>query len=617
MGNDTLAQRKTTIILLLSAIAAIIYLISIKLAYPVFQNTRLTDPLAQMHSLFPLYYIAITLVAMAGFACFAYRIKNRGVHLLLLLILAIMLLYTPYYMAGFSRLPDTAKNVGVALYAPDILRGNMAAIADYCANYPSSYIYSWISMNSAGMEPLSYMRFFPLLCICVFVLLGYTFISKLFNSRIAFLAMLITIPGLHYITSHASAHSIGVLLLLTALVLLFHKGIVFRILTFVAIIAVFICHPISPLLLSIFLAAALLTSYAGRVGRTQVILATMLVVCFVGWFLWPTVPLVSTAAPGPSPTIQEPSPTIQEPSPTIQEPSPTIQEPSPTTQEPSPTTPRLSPEVSEQAGMMYRNITPGGFDTTRQYLLGTPFIYGSIHRLNILIYITYALAAVAGILYLFFMTYFCQKSLKRCFLKFGGLSRNQLFMALSVVVLLALTVLLAERGHVLIERGLTFIILGLSCLIASIIVRLYHPGSIKKFVLPVVLALTVFLTLSFPVVAYSVEAYTNFPASEQAGLEFLANDVLSEKRTLTTTSSGQLSLYTLNFTPVKPPKDDFSKGAEIVVFRSTGYYYTAMRHDLSFEDNGFTRYRAAVSNYDGYHRIYLNQSTEIYATAES
>jgi len=556
MGNNKLARRKIIIVLLLSMVAVIIYLISIKLAYPVFQNTRLIDPLAEIHSLFPLYYIAIALVALAGFACFAYRIENRGVHILLLLVMAIMLLYTPYYMAGFSRLPDAAKNVGVALYTPDILRGNMAALSGYCVSYPTSYIYSWIFMNTTGMEPLSYMRFFPLLCICVFVLLGYTFISKLFNSRAAFLAMLIAIPGLHYITSHASAHSIGVLLLLTTLVLLFHKGIAFRILTFVAIIAVFICHPISPLLLSIFIAAALITSYAGRIGKTQVVLAAMLAVCLAGWIF-----MVENAM---ELNIQE-------------------------------------------------SVLPGWFTTTRQYLLGTPFIFGGIHRLNLGIYIIYALAAVAGIIYLFRTTCSSQNSIKRCLLKFGNLSRNQLFMALSVAIILVLTVLLAEWSHVLIERGLSFMILGLSCLIASVSIGLYHPGEIKKFIKPVVSVLILFLTLSFPVVAYSIEAYTNYPASEQAGLEFLAHDVLIEKKTVATTATDHLLLYTTNFISVSPPEGDISEGAEIVAFRSTGYYHVAMRHDLSFKDNGFTRLHAAVNSYDSYDGIYTSPTVEIFS----
>jgi len=61
--NKAEDRRKTAIILLLAAIAATIYLFSIKLAYPVFQNTRLVDPLAEIHSLPALYYIAIAIVA--------------------------------------------------------------------------------------------------------------------------------------------------------------------------------------------------------------------------------------------------------------------------------------------------------------------------------------------------------------------------------------------------------------------------------------------------------------------------------------------------------------------------------------------------------------------------
>jgi len=55
--------------LLLAATAVVIHLVSLKLAYPVFQNTRLVDPLASMHTLFPLYYIAIAAMAVAVSEC--------------------------------------------------------------------------------------------------------------------------------------------------------------------------------------------------------------------------------------------------------------------------------------------------------------------------------------------------------------------------------------------------------------------------------------------------------------------------------------------------------------------------------------------------------------------
>ena len=585
------SRRKIIGILLLSTVALIIYLISIQLAYPVFQNTRLIDPLAEMHSLVPLYYVAIALMAIAGFACFAWRIGNRKIHLVLLLLFAIMLWYTPYFMAGFSRLPDTAKNIGIAMNVPQILAGDVNPFSWYCATYPSSYVYSWSFINITGMETIQYMRFFPLICICMFVLLCYAFVSKLFNPKVAFLAMLLAIPGLHYITSHASAHSIGVLLLLTTLILLFHKGIIFRILTFIAIIAVFICHPISPLLLSIFLVAALITSYSGRIGKTQLVIAMMLVVCFAGWFFWPNVSLITEDAQSISPVARSEASIAQGTRPSEL---------------------GQADDAGEQAAMIYKRVTPDEFSTTRKYLIGTPFIYGNIHRLNVLIYMLYAMATAIAILGVFYREYLHGRKMKNWLLKTGGLNRNQLFLILSGVMLFVLTVLLAEKGHVLIERGLTFIIICCSCITASVIVYLYRVNKIRRIIIPVMGLLTVFLTLAYPVVAYSIEAFTNFPASEDAGLQFLASDVLSEEKTLTITSSQQLTLYTLNINLVRPPRNDISKGAEVVVFRSTGFFNNAMRQDMSFKDNEFIRYQKDVDDCSSYNRIYVSHSTCIY-----
>jgi hypothetical protein len=557
-------------ILLLNTVALITYLISIQLAYPIFQNTRLIDPLAEMHVLFPLYYVAIVLIAVAGFFCFAWRINNKGIHLLLLFSLGIMLWYTPHYLAEFSHNPDVARDIGMAIRVPQILGGEANPYSWYCENYPSSYIFSWIFLNTTGIGPLNYMLLFPALCICMFILLGYAFVSRLFISRIAFWALLLAIPGMHYAIFHASAHSLGLLLLFTSVVLLFHRGFAFRILTVFTIIATFICHPISPLLLSIFIAAALIVSYTGRIGKKQLVIAAMLVVCFAGWFFWPSIQLTS-----------------------------------------------VSSEVADNAALMYERINPGGLATTKEYLSRAPFIYANIHRLNIFVYVLYAFTTGAGILYVIFREYTRRDSLRSYLIKLGGLTRNQVFLIISAFALLVFTILLAETDHTMMERGLTFIILVLSCLISSISVGLYSSGVAHKFISFVGLGMILFLTLSYPVIAYSIEAYTNFPASEGAALEFIAKDVLFEKKTLTDDSSEQLVMYTVDFIPVPPPEDEVSKGAEVVSFRSTDYYYTAMRHDLSFEDNSFTRYLEAVTNCVRYNKAYINPTTEIFVMMDS
>jgi hypothetical protein len=50
---------------------------------------------------------------------------------------------------------------------------------------------------------------------------------------------------------------------------------------------------------------------------------------------------------------------------------------------------------------------------------------------------------------------------------------------------------------------------------------------------------------------------------------------------------------------------------DVVAFRNTGYYYAAMRSDLSFEDNSYTRYLAAVES-SRYDRIYSSPTFEVY-----
>ena len=140
-------RTKILVILILAVVAGLIYVLSIYIAYPTFQNTWLTDPLAEIHSLFPLYYIAILLVALLGLGCFIFRIGNKYLHILLLFMFAVMLWYTPYYLAGFARLVDTPAWVGVSMHIPEVLAGEQVFYSGYAQNYPGSFIYNYIFVN--------------------------------------------------------------------------------------------------------------------------------------------------------------------------------------------------------------------------------------------------------------------------------------------------------------------------------------------------------------------------------------------------------------------------------------------------------------------------------------
>ncbi|MCK4794662.1 MAG: hypothetical protein KAV87_63620, partial [Desulfobacteraceae bacterium] len=207
MADKAESRTRILIILILAVIAGLVYLLSIFLAYSVFQNTRLTDPLAELNSLFPLYYIAIALTALSCIGCLIWRIENKYLHLLLLSLFAVMLWFTPYCLAGFVRLPDGPWHVGVAMQIPQVLDGDPVAFSGYAWSSPGSFIYHYAFLNILGMESTTYISlFFPLFCLSMFVLLCYVFVAKFFSQQVAFLSVLIAIPGLHYIQLHPSPH---------------------------------------------------------------------------------------------------------------------------------------------------------------------------------------------------------------------------------------------------------------------------------------------------------------------------------------------------------------------------------------------------------------------------
>ena|GEM_PF-2689662 len=579
MSYKTDSRTRILIILILAVIAGLVYLLSVLSAYSVFQNTRLTDPLAELNSLFPLYYVAIGLIALSGVACLIWRIENKYLHLLLLSLFAVMLWFTPYCLAGFVRLPDGPWHVGVALQIPQVLDGDPVAFSGYAWLRPGSYIYHYAFLNTLGMEPTTYVNlFFPLFCLLIFILLCYVFIAKFISHQVAFLSMLIAIPGLHYIQLHPSPHTIGALLMLTTLLLLVRRGIASKVIAIMAIIAIIISHPTTPLLLSIFLAAALLASflYSRRIGRTQVALMSILLLCFVGWFFWIS--------------FYHASPTAE----------------------------------ATASQLLYEGATPGSLGVAQQYLTGTTFIYGSIYNLSKVIYFLYAIAAIIGILYVMVRSYSERSGIRDWISKIGGLKPSEAVIAFSIPLLLILTFLLAERAACLIETGLTFIILALSCIIASVIARSDHFGVNRRIICSVVVIGLLFLTLAFPAVAYSIDAYSSFPKSEEAGLKFLATSVPLGDKTIATNSGAQLALYLqspieglerINLT--RRIKPDLTKiQPDLIVFRSTGYYLVAMRHDLSFEDNRFAEYSNFVES-NKYDRIYSSSTFEVYSNGKA
>ena len=570
MDSRTASRSKLLIVLILAALAGLLWLVYLLLAYAEFQNSLVADPLAALNSLSPLYWAALVFSALSCLACFFWGLGSRSLHVFVLTLLAAVLWLTPYLLTGFVRLPDSPWHVGAAVHIPDVLDGVPVVFSDYAWDFPGSFVYHYGLMELLDVSPMPYIDVFPAVCMVAFVVLCYAVIARLFDSRVALLSLLLAIPGLHYLQLHASPHAVGALLMLAALLLLVVGRGRARVLPVVAvlIIVVIVAHPTTPLLISIFLGSALLVGLVQlrKVGRAQVALAGLLGIAFVGWFFW------YAFYPG---------------------------------------------SEWKTAGDIYQGVTAGQAQAGAGFLTSSGFIYGGIFALNKAIYFLYAAAGLLAVLVVAARACFRRTGIGLLVSGLFGLGRNEAILAISVVPLLVLTFLLAGRTHVLIETGLTYIILAISCVVASVAVRTRRIEGWPGLVLLVVAVL--FLAVTFPVVAYSIDAYSNFPKSEEAGLRFLAERGALNDKTVASSSVSQLALhdqsllvggifYDLNQRSI----DRLSEAPDIAAFRNTGYYYAAMRFDLSFEDNRHTRGLEYVES-AGYKKIYSSPTFQIYS----
>jgi hypothetical protein len=587
MKRNATPQRKTIIVLLFAVLAATIYLISLKYAYNTYQETRLVDPLAQVHSLPVPYYIAIVMVAIAALVCLMSRIQSKGVHLFILILLAVMLWYTPYYLAGFLKTPDDLWHVGVAMHIPEVLAGQPITFSYYALEYPASFIFHYQFMSILGIGPMTYIQLFVLFSLCLFVLLFYICIYRLVGPRVALLSLILAIPGLHYFELHPSPHVLGLLLMMTVLVLLL-KPRLNRSIIALAMVTVFIIiatHPISPLLLCVFLGAGGVTSWLHqkKFGETQAALFILLAFCFAGWFLWQML-IASTP-------IMEAAPL-------------------------SASEPAL-PSVGETAPILLTGHSTGawegivfiGLSNIKDLLVGHTFIYSGISNLRRGVYFLYGLLAVAAILHVMVRSYRARANLKQWITNFGGLSKNEVFMASSALLLIILTVLLVARDPGLTERSLSFLILTLCCLVALIATRYFFDGvRAKAIAWTPVAVIILFLVISFPMLGYSQDAYTSVPVPEVNGLKFLAASEALDQKTIYIGWPQQLAFYS----PYSNSTYQWSGKPDLRVLRTTDYYSAAMHEDLSFDDNRFTRLLYQTQQDAEYSEIYSNPAFHVY-----
>jgi hypothetical protein len=569
MRNENNSYRLTTIILMVAAVAAIIYVISLKAAYPVFQMTRLTDPLAELNSLLPLYYVSIVLMAVLAAVCFLFRVNNRGIHILIVLLMAGMLWYTRYYLAGFTWEPDSARNLGVSLKIPEILNGAQFQNAGYASEFPLALILEYTLVGAFGASNIFYLHLIPLVNIIIYTLLIYTFASRMFSPRAAFLTTFLSLIGMHYANFIMGEHTVGLLLLMTFFTLFWHRGAAWKTLAFLLIPVITVCHPISPILMGVFLGAVLVVYLSRRDIKGQAVTAAMLALCMIGWFVWP---IIHSMLP-------------------------------------------VSPGVSPIGGALLNEIIPGDLDTARRFILGNTFIYSDIYTLNKAVYVLYALLVITAIGAVLVRTRQQRITWSNYLADRGGLSRPQWVLVISAPVFIMAAILMSEHDPTLLERGLTMAILAMAGVTASIVTGWYDRAktNLRRVIAGVTVPVLILLTLAFPVITYSIDAYSGFPVSEEKGLEFVADNFNLKDKVFVSGFPNQMTLFQPDvikgLASLGTPKAD---QGDVFLLSSTAYYYAAMRLDLSFTDNHVTRFRDLLNASSKVKGVYVSPTTAIF-----
>jgi hypothetical protein len=572
MQTKVSGRTKTLGVLILALVALILYALSIYYAFPVFQQTQSSDAMAEYHSLPPLFFIAVGIVTCLSCYCLIAKMRNRYLLAGLLVLLAVMLWLTPYCLSSYVRFSDSTWHVGIAMKMPQILNGEQVAFSNYGREYQAGYIFHYSVVSLLGIEPMVYIKIFPLVSLILFILVCFQLVSKLFNYRVAFLAVLIAVPCLHYIQIHASPHALGAVLMLCACLLLTLPGLYSRVLSFLVIISIILVHPTTPILIMIFLAAAIFTLLVTekKIKRFQLVLAMLLIATFVGWFFL----YYNTISPSRHEKAEVRS-------------------------------------VQATTSKVVNSVVPEDLSTGQKFLQGTQYIYKNIYNLNKGIYFLLAAAAILGILLVMIVNLIKKKNFKKWIMSMGSFKPGEILLITAIPLLIILTFMLAEKAHDLIETGLTYIVLCLACIISSLILR----WNWLKHIVPTlaVSACMLFLTLTFPIVIYSIDAYSSPPLSEEYGLKFVASAIPIDGKSIGGSFLNQLALYVPSSVKEanKYSQNFESNHPDIALFRQSAFYYESMRFAFSFEDNGYTRSLAMVEK-NKYIKVYSSPTFKVF-----
>lgn len=564
---------------LISLFLFLAWLISVLNLRPTYQNIAGIDPLGMVDVLFPTFWIILIALVSLCFIVFLQKESPRWLHILLLCELSLIFFYTPFLLGGFSWSPDSLWHGGVASYMPSILSGAKLPLTNYAQSYPFSFLLTYAIENLFGLSVETYTLYvFPPVCLILISSLAYFFSSRILNPQTAFLGMLIALPVLHYLEPHVSPYATGTVLLLSSLVLLTYKSPKAIALSFIFIIISALTHPISPIFIGVYTFAILVVSLIvkkdirissnifGQIPRlalTFIVLTCIWLTCTV----YATPKYIGVAA-----------------------------------------------AVTKFFSFDFINKLLYTYEWT---VGGQGFVFNEISQLSLFIY-----GIFLGIITLVFIGSVCKFLRNRK----NGLDKIvPLRLALTITAFLSVFMsylLFASSGErFLLGRGMIFFLLMGSLCIATYVVGSKTKRS--KIMKAIVFIFILFFSVTFPLIAYSKEAYNTFTPSADAGLKYLSSNFDLSKLSLSMAMDQQLAAYAdlakgLTLTDFPPTLTTLNStfdlsNPDLIVLRINSYFVISMRYDFSFSENRYTNISEVLTENPFYNRVYDNSEFEIYS----
>ena len=542
-----------------------------------FQTAQGTDPLAMIHVLFPSFWILIISLAIISFALVLMGVEDVRLHILLVVETSLALYFTPFLISDFSWSPESMWHGGIAQYMPDILAGTKVWQSQYANSYPLSYMLTYCTQRVLGIDLFNYTLYmYPIISITITAITAYLFIKRLCGAKVALVSIMAAMPTLHFIEPHVSPFSMGTILvfgLLLALSMVAGKA---KLVFFILALAVTLTHPISPLSLGVFIICIAIIEVLNKIrylGKMEDIFrnitsrVSLETVSFlvVAWFAW-TISWASVVYKGVWYSIYR---------------------------------------VVTLQFMKY-------FEKAVKFTTKQGFIYGYINNIELTVYGLLMVFPAISIL----------MNLRRWISKENERSVNhiEVLFALSsaAFAVFSYALFLSSGDHHLLGRGLIFFAIMGAVNMALTLMPSHKRHANQKLGGLICLALVLFFYSTFPLVSYSKEAYNTYTPSQKAGFTFIAKYADTVTKNFSASSDQQLMGFIdarksfVTRTTIDFPPNMTIIQPDYIALHSYAYFVYAMRYDMSFQNNTYTRIQAILYDSVAYDRVYSNVKFELY-----